>query len=114
MSLNQKNLLSLYIHWPYCESKCPYCDFNSHVIEKIDEDNWIKSYTNQIYEFRSLLDRFEVKYDNLNTIFFGGGTPSLMPLKVLDHILNISSKVFKFKDGIEITLEANPSSYERD
>ena len=101
MSLNQQNLLSLYIHWPYCESKCPYCDFNSHVIEKIDEDNWIKSYTNQIYEFKSLLDRFEVKYDNLNTIFFGGGTPSLMPLKVLDHILNISSKVFKFKDGIE-------------
>ena len=114
MSNKQQNLLSLYIHWPYCESKCPYCDFNSHIIEKIDEDSWIKSYTNQIYELKSLLDRFDVNYDNLNTIFFGGGTPSLMPLKIIDHILNISSKIFKFKDNIEITLEANPSSYERD
>ena len=112
--INKKNLLSLYIHWPYCESKCPYCDFNSHVIEKIDEDNWIKAYTNQLYEYKSLLDKFDVQFDDLNTIFFGGGTPSLMPLKIIDHILNISSKIFKFKDDIEITLEANPSSYERD
>ena len=114
MTNKKRNLLSLYIHWPYCESKCPYCDFNSHVIEKVDEDHWIKSYTNQLYEYKSLLDRFDVKFDNLNTIFFGGGTPSLMPLKILDHILNISSKIFKFKNDIEITLEANPSSYERD
>ena len=112
--INKKNLLSLYIHWPYCESKCPYCDFNSHVVEKINEDKWIKSYTNQLYEYKSLLNKFDIKFDNLNTIFFGGGTPSLMPLKILDHILNISSKIFKFKDDIEITLEANPSSYERD
>ena len=112
--INKQNLISLYIHWPYCESKCPYCDFNSHVIEKVDVDNWIKSYTNQLYEYKSLLDTFDIRFDNLNTIFFGGGTPSLMPLKILDHILNVSSKIFKFKDDIEITLEANPSSYERD
>ena len=108
-----KNLLSLYVHWPYCESKCPYCDFNSHVIEKVNEDNWIKAYTNQLYEYKSILEKFDIKFENLNTIFFGGGTPSLMPIKILDHILNISSKIFKFKDNIEISLEANPSSYER-
>ena len=47
-----KNLLGLYIHWPYCESKCPYCDFNSHVNETVDIDLWIKSYTNQIYKMK--------------------------------------------------------------
>ena len=112
--INKQKPLSLYVHWPYCESKCPYCDFNSHVIENVDEDNWIKAYSNQLYEYKSLLDKFNIKFDNLNTIFFGGGTPSLMPLKIIDHILNISSKIFKFKDDIEITLEANPSSYERE
>jgi putative oxygen-independent coproporphyrinogen III oxidase len=112
--INKRNLLGLYIHWPYCESKCPYCDFNSHLIEEVDEYNWIKSYTNQLYEYKSLLDKFDIKFYDLSTIFFGGGTPSLMPLRILDQILNISSKIFKFKDNIEITLEANPGSYERD
>ena len=93
MTNKKKNLLSLYVHWPYCESKCPYCDFNSHVIEDVDKDAWIKSYTNQLYEYKSLLDKFDVKFDNLSTIFFGGGTPSLMPLEILDYILNISSKI---------------------
>ena len=106
--------MGLYVHWPYCESKCPYCDFNSHVIEKVDEDNWIKAYSNQLYKYKSILDKFDIKFDSLNTIFFGGGTPSLMPIKILENILNVSSKIFKFKDNIEITLEANPSSYERD
>ncbi|MDC0456571.1 radical SAM family heme chaperone HemW [Alphaproteobacteria bacterium] len=111
--INKQNPMSLYVHWPYCEAKCPYCDFNSHVIEKVDEDNWIKAYSNQLYEYKSILDKFNVKFDSLNTIFFGGGTPSLMPIKILENILNISSKIFKFEDNIEITLEANPSSYER-
>ena len=71
MTNKKKNLLSLYVHWPYCESKCPYCDFNSHVIEDVDKDVWIKSYTNQLYEYKSLLDKFDVKFDNLSTIFFG-------------------------------------------
>ena len=112
--INKQNLLSLYVHWPYCESKCPYCDFNSHVIEKVDEDNWIKASSNQLYKYKSILDKFDIKFDSLNTIFFGGGTPSLMPIKILENILNVSSKIFKFKDNIEITLEANPSSYERE
>ena len=94
--INIHNPLSLYIHWPYCESKCPYCDFNSHVIEKVNDDDWIKSYTNQLYNLRSILDRFDVKFNNLNTIFFGGGTPSLMPLKIIDHILNVPVPQFIF------------------
>ena len=72
MISQQKNPLSLYIHRPYCESKCPYYDFNSHVIESVDEDNWIKSYSSQLLELKSLLDKFDVKFDNLDTIFLVG------------------------------------------
>ena len=108
------NKLSLYIHWPYCESKCPYCDFNSHKIESVNESEWIKSYTNQLYKMKDVLLKYEVKHDKLNTIFFGGGTPSLMPLKVIESILYTANKIFKFEENIEITLEANPGSYERE
>src|SRR6056300_856643 len=107
-----KNLLGLYIHWPYCESKCPYCDFNSHVNESIDIDVWIKSYTNQIYQMKEDIIEYNLNYDGLNSIFFGGGTPSLMPLEIIESILNISYKLFNFNRDIEISLEANPSSYE--
>ena len=107
-----KNLLGLYIHWPYCESKCPYCDFNSHVNESIDIDLWIKSYTNQIYQMKEDIIEYNLNYDGLSSIFFGGGTPSLMPLEIIESILNISYKLFNFNRDIEISLEANPSSYE--
>ena len=107
-----KNLLGLYIHWPYCESKCPYCDFNSHVNESIDIDLWIKSYTNQIYQMKEDIIEYNLNYDGLSSIFFGGGTPSLMPLEIIESILNISNKLFNFNRDIEISLEANPSSYE--
>ena len=114
MTLLNYNKLSLYIHWPYCESKCPYCDFNSHIIETINVDDWIKAYTNQLYRMKDILCKYEVKHKRLSTIFFGGGTPSLMPLKVIESILNTANKIFKFDDNIEITLEANPGSYERE
>ena len=111
--LNNKKL-GLYIHWPYCESKCPYCDFNSHKIESVDENSWIDSYKNQLYNMRDILLKYEVKFDKLNTIFFGGGTPSLMPLRIIEEILNTTIKIFKFDENIEITLEANPGSSERE
>ena len=114
MTVLNNNKLSLYIHWPYCESKCPYCDFNSHKIESVNESEWIKSYTNQLYKMKDVLLKYEVKHDKLNTIFFGGGTPSLMPLKVIESILYTANKIFKFEENIEITLEANPGSYERE
>ena len=111
---NNNNLLSLYIHWPYCEAKCPYCDFNSHINESIDSKNWIQSYTNQLHEMKKQLLEHSVNSNKLNAIFFGGGTPSLMPLEIIDSILNTSLDLFGFKENIEISLEANPSSYEKD
>ena len=111
---NNNNLLSLYIHWPYCEAKCPYCDFNSHVNEPIDSKNWIQSYTNQLREMKKQLLEHRVNSNKLNAVFFGGGTPSLMPLEIIESILNTSADLFGFKENIEISLEANPSSYEKD
>jgi len=107
-----KNSLGLYIHWPYCESKCPYCDFNSHINVPIDQKLWIEAYTNQLYEMRDHLQKYDLEHDGLNSIFFGGGTPSLMPLEIIDSVINLSLKIFKFSNDIEISLEANPSSYE--
>ncbi len=114
MIKNKNKLLSLYIHWPYCESKCPYCDFNSHVNEAFDHKQWIKSYTNQLLEMNEQLLNHNVSFNNLNAIFFGGGTPSLMPLEVIDSILRTASNLFGFAKNVEISLEANPSSYERE
>ena len=111
---NENKLLSLYIHWPYCESKCPYCDFNSHVNEICDPKQWIKSYTNQLLDMKEQLLNHNVSFNNLNAIFFGGGTPSLMPLEIIDSILRSASNLFGFEENIEISLEANPSSYEKE
>ena len=113
--LNKKkqNLLSLYVHWPYCESKCPYCDFNSHVNETINVNDWIKSYKNQLLTMKEELIKNDINFKNLNTLFFGGGTPSLMPLQIIEFVIDISSEIFGFKQDIEITLEANPNSYDR-
>ena len=113
MNNNKQNLLSLYVHWPYCESKCPYCDFNSHVIETINVNDWIKSYKNQLLAMKKELIDNDIQFKHLNTLFFGGGTPSLMPLKIIESIIDMSNEIFGFKHDIEITLEANPNSYDR-
>ena len=112
MSNNKQNLLSLYVHWPYCESKCPYCDFNSHVIETVNVNDWIKSYKNQLLAMKKELIHNDIQFKYLNTLFFGGGTPSLMPLKIIECIIDMSNEIFGFKHDIEITLEANPNSYD--
>ena len=112
MSNNKQNLLSLYVHWPYCESKCPYCDFNSHVIETINVNDWIKSYKNQLLAMKKELIDNNIQFKHLNTLFFGGGTPSLMPLKIIESIIDMSNEIFGFKNDIEITIEANPNSYD--
>ena len=109
---NNENLLSLYVHWPYCESKCPYCDFNSHVNETIEIKKWIKSYKNQMTSMKNELVKRNISFKNLNTIFFGGGTPSLMPVEIVESIITLSDHIFGFCDDIEISLEANPSSYD--
>ena len=97
----------LYIHWPFCEAKCPYCDFNSHVAAKINQSAWLTAYLSE-------LDRakLETAGRTLQSIFFGGGTPSLMAPETVDHILSAVRAHWPVTNDIEITLEANPSSVE--
>ena len=100
---------ALYVHWPFCVSKCPYCDFNSHVRETIDQDAWRKALlTDLAYEARLLPGR------TLGSIFFGGGTPSLMPPATVAALIEAAGRYWPLADDVEITLEANPSSVEAD
>ena len=99
--------LALYIHWPFCVSKCPYCDFNSHVRETVDQAAWAAALlADMAYEAALTPGR------PLSSIFFGGGTPSLMPPATVAALINAAEKHWGFTDDIEITLEANPSSVE--
>ena len=98
---------ALYIHWPFCRAKCPYCDFNSHVRDAVDHAQW---------EAALLADmRHEAAAaggEPLHSIFFGGGTPSLMPPALVARLLDEAKMLWGFAEGIEITLEGNPSSIE--
>lgn len=97
----------LYIHWPFCESKCPYCDFNSHVSRSIDQSEWRAAYLTE-------LDRVAAQTQGraLGSIYFGGGTPSLMDPETTASILDRAASLWSFSNSIEITLEANPGSVE--
>ncbi len=101
-------MISLYIHWPFCESKCPYCDFNSHVAQQeINVEDWLRAYVNELNSNIGILSA-----STISTIFFGGGTPSLAPVKLIEGILRHIDSICKIDDNVEITLEANPSSIE--
>ena len=106
------NKLGIYIHWPYCISKCPYCDFNSHKIKDYDQNDWFIAYKNQIKYFKEYLIFHNFKNIKLTSIFFGGGTPSLMHPKLVEQILSFINKLFEFEKNIEITLESNPTNLE--
>ncbi len=97
----------LYIHWPFCQSKCPYCDFNSHVSSSIDQGRWRHAYLSEIERMGA-----ETAGRVLNTIYFGGGTPSLMDPELIGAILDKVRRTWRQSNDIEITLEANPSSVE--
>ena len=97
----------LYIHWPFCQAKCPYCDFNSHVVAQIDQKAWERSYLSEIDRVGA-----ETKGRILRSVFFGGGTPSLMDPSVVDAILTKVRATWGCANDIEITLEANPTSVE--
>lgn len=99
---------SLYIHWPFCQSKCPYCDFNSHVREAIDQDRWQQALVRSLDQLGA-----ETAGRTLTTVFFGGGTPSLMPPQTVEALLSRLSQHWVLADDLEITLEANPSSVEQ-
>jgi putative oxygen-independent coproporphyrinogen III oxidase len=99
--------LALYVHWPFCVSKCPYCDFNSHVRESVDQEAWRSAMLADLaHEAAQLPGR------RLGSIFFGGGTPSLMPPETVAAVIESAERHWGFETGIEITLEANPSSVE--
>ncbi len=97
----------LYVHWPFCEAKCPYCDFNSHVARDIDHSAWVTAYVTDIDRAAA-----EVPGRVLNAIFFGGGTPSLMEPDTVAAIIDTARGHWAFANDIEITLEANPGSVE--
>ncbi len=108
--LNQKiqnNKLALYIHYPFCKSKCPYCDFNSHVRDNIDYEKFARAYENEIDFFAPRLKNREIE-----TIFFGGGTPSLMPEGLVARILAKIANTWNLSENCEVTLETNPTSFE--
>ena len=99
--------LALYVHWPFCVSKCPYCDFNSHVRQSIDQDGWRGALLADVdHEAQLLPGR------RLTSIFFGGGTPSLMDPATVDAMIHRATTHWTPAPDMEITLEANPNSVE--
>ena len=99
--------LALYVHWPFCVSKCPYCDFNSHVRDSIDQDEWRQALLADLAHEAALLPG-----RRLTSIFFGGGTPSLMEPATAEAVIHAAMEAWQPADDIEITLEANPNSAE--
>jgi len=98
----------VYIHWPFCLSKCPYCDFNSHVRrEPIDEPRFVRAFTAEIAATAA-----RVPDRTVSTIFFGGGTPSLMQPATVGSILDAIAKHWRVAPDVEVSLEANPTSVE--
>jgi len=101
-------MISIYVHWPFCLSKCPYCDFNSHVANSFDHSLWLDAYNKELDFFEQQISGKYVK-----SIFFGGGTPSLMSPATIAGIIEKISKLAAIIDNkTEITLEANPTSFE--
>jgi oxygen-independent coproporphyrinogen-3 oxidase len=103
----QQGGFGLYLHWPFCEAKCPYCDFNSHVARSIDQKAWRDGYLSELSRAAS-----ETKGRVLNAVFFGGGTPSLMDPETVADIISAIRGHWPTANDLEITLEANPSSVE--
>jgi putative oxygen-independent coproporphyrinogen III oxidase len=99
--------LAVYIHWPFCRSKCPYCDFNSHVREAVDEQVWTGALIADLDRQAALAPEHEVV-----SMFFGGGTPSLMPPDTAAALIERVKRHWRTAPGLEITLEANPNSAE--
>ncbi|MDY0871839.1 radical SAM family heme chaperone HemW [Dongia rigui] len=97
----------IYIHWPFCKAKCPYCDFNSHVRERIEEEVWRDSYRKELAHYAAM-----VPGRTVSSIFFGGGTPSLMNPATAEAVIDAVARHWRVANDIEVTLEANPTSVE--
>ncbi|AWU94855.1 radical SAM family heme chaperone HemW [Azospirillum ramasamyi] len=100
---------AVYVHWPFCKSKCPYCDFNSHVRERVDHDRWRAGLLRELDHYADLTAGRTV-----TSIFFGGGTPSLMEPATVGAIIDRVAERWQIAKGLEVTLEANPTSVEAD
>ena len=104
---DSEGALALYVHWPFCVSKCPYCDFNSHVRASVDQEQWREALLADLaWEAEAFPRR------PLGSIFFGGGTPSLMPPETVAALIEAAEAHWGLAPDVEITLEANPSSVE--
>src|SRR6056297_2515577 len=103
----QNGGFGLYLHWPFCEAKCPYCDFNSHVSRDIDQSRWLRAYLHEIDRYAQMLPGRV-----LNSVFFGGGTPSLMDPESVAAIIERIRARWPVANDLEVTLEANPGSVE--
>ncbi len=101
----QNGGFGVYVHWPFCQAKCPYCDFNSHVVAKIDHESYKSAYLFEINKKSAAISGRSV-----TSVFFGGGTPSLMEPDTVRAILTALKERFSFSNKAEITLEANPTS----
>lgn len=104
---NAEAAIALYVHWPFCLSRCPYCDFNAHVRERIDQGSYARAILRELAFEAERLGRRP-----LGSIFFGGGTPSLMEPGTASRVIEAAKAAFEAEGGIEITLEANPTSIE--
>ena len=99
----------VYIHWPFCQAKCPYCDFNSHVARSVDQRRWAAAFASEIARIGA-----ETEGRIVSSVFFGGGTPSLMEPETVNSVLDAVRATWPLSNDVEISLEANPSSVEAD
>ena len=102
--------LAIYIHWPFCVSKCPYCAFNS-VAHEVDDELFANFGDALLEELRWSFENFSI--ESVSSIFFGGGTPSLMQTESIEKILEFLRKNCRVEDNVEISLEANPGTFDR-
>ncbi|MEQ9146240.1 MAG: radical SAM family heme chaperone HemW [Parvibaculaceae bacterium] len=97
----------IYVHWPFCQAKCPYCDFNSHVQRSVDQPRYADALVRELEYMADLAPA-----EPVTSVFFGGGTPSLMEAATLETVLRAVDRLWGLNQGVEITLEANPTSVE--
>lgn len=104
---DERRQFGVYVHWPFCASKCPYCDFNSHVREAVDQARWRDALLTELRHYA-----MQTPGRIVDSVFFGGGTPSLMPPETIGAVIAAIGDVWPLADDVEITMEANPTSVE--